>query len=75
MFMKACLDDEAVGGIVVGLALFFLFLSVSLKFMSIIRNYTFTQTIDYDEIKRFSVGHDSQNFEIIAWKERCQINK
>ena len=29
MFMKACLDDEAVGGIVVGLALFFLFLSVS----------------------------------------------
>ena len=29
MFMKSCLSDETIGGIVVGLALFFLFVSVS----------------------------------------------
>ena len=31
IFMKSCFDDETVGGIVVGLALFFLFVSVSIN--------------------------------------------
>ena len=43
MFMKACLDDEAVGGIVVGLALFFLFLSVSYFFFNYLFHKQFKQ--------------------------------
>ena len=53
MFMKACMKDEVVGGIVVGLALFGLFVSVSLPF----------KHSDYP----LSAGPNCENSEIATW--------
>ena len=64
MFMKACLDDEAVGGIVVGLALFFLFLSVSWNY-----------SLNSSAIISISVGNDREDFEAVAWKECCEVDQ
>lgn len=53
MFMKACMEDEVIGGIVVGLALFGLFLSVSLPF----------KHSDYP----LSAGPNCKNSEVATW--------